>query len=229
LLLPGAQCARRKWACVRTSRQATAAAGARRPARSSVFTPSRIGRGSPDLSPPPRSVAPPPSVAPSPQGGLFSALLVSGRAPSADAAVAFHPSLLTPAAIDAVKGPLLLQAADPKLDSQVNTTFYVHIDEVRPLQRSGRCGACGAAGMGSRQGRGTRGKAEAQLREPHFHRKSAVLLPAPQHTYVGKQAPHVKPVAGLLLGGLRKTRFGGPVPYAAAAHPTAHVSAANCV
>ncbi|GBF90484.1 hypothetical protein Rsub_03480 [Raphidocelis subcapitata] len=62
-------------------------------------------------------------------GGLFSALLSSGKGPKVDAAVAFHPSLLTPDVVAAITGPVSFQAADPSLDSQVNATFYQAIEK----------------------------------------------------------------------------------------------------
>ena len=65
-------------------------------------------------------------------GGLYTALLSAGKAPGVDAAVAFHASLLTPAEIDAVKGPVALFQADPRTDGQMNTTvrFFVVVSFV---------------------------------------------------------------------------------------------------
>lgn len=48
--------------------------------------------------------------------------------------MANHASLLTPADIDAITGPVSLQQSDPKLDGQINTTFYDYIDKVRALE-----------------------------------------------------------------------------------------------
>jgi hypothetical protein len=84
-------------------------------------------RTPPPATRPPRRVPPP---LPFPQGGLFTALLTSGKAPAADAAVAYHASMLTPELIDRIRGPVRFEASDPKLDNQVNSTFYAYIDKV---------------------------------------------------------------------------------------------------
>ena len=57
-------------------------------------------------------------------------MLLSGATPKADAAVAYHASLVTPADFAAVTGPVALFQSDPKVDSQVNTTLYSYINQV---------------------------------------------------------------------------------------------------
>lgn len=49
---------------------------------------------------------------------------------------------MQPADIDAVTGPTLLIAADPKLDQQMNTTFYAYTDKVWGFFSSLRMCAC---------------------------------------------------------------------------------------
>lgn len=66
------------------------------------------------------------------QGGLYSFLL-SGNGttyPKVDAAVAFHPSGITAADVDAVASPISLQSADPKLDNNVKD-LYSYIEKAR--------------------------------------------------------------------------------------------------
>lgn len=62
-------------------------------------------------------------------GGLYTAILSAGKESKVDAAVAFHASLLTPADIDAIKGPILFLQSDPKVDTQINSTFYSYIQK----------------------------------------------------------------------------------------------------
>lgn len=69
-------------------------------------------------------------------GGYYTGILSTGKAPKVDAAVAFHASLLKPADIDAITGPVSFQQSDPTLDAQINTTFYNYIEKAFTAKRA---------------------------------------------------------------------------------------------
>ncbi|KAI8469272.1 MAG: dienelactone hydrolase family-domain-containing protein [Monoraphidium minutum] len=69
-------------------------------------------------------------------GGYYTAKLSTPAEPRVAAAVGYHASLLAPADIDAITGPVMIQQADPALDTQINATFYAYIEKAFQAKRA---------------------------------------------------------------------------------------------
>lgn len=69
-------------------------------------------------------------------GGLYSVLLSGPQNVRVDAAVAFHPSGIDASDIEAITRPIMIQAADPKLDKNLNPEVYQKVQEFFATKRS---------------------------------------------------------------------------------------------